>query len=77
MPRWEEGRCLPVAGVQGAERPGPVRQAQVSAYRNEGAAKAAGRESKRGIGDWYSLTLVFKGILLAARRAMARKRRPG
>src|ERR1700685_913038 len=36
-----------------------------SAYRREvAAAEAAGRQAKRGVNDWYSFTLAFKGVLL-------------
>jgi len=38
---------------------------EASAYRREvAAAEAAARESRRGVSDWYSFTLAFKGVLL-------------
>jgi uncharacterized membrane protein len=38
---------------------------EASAYLREvAAAKAATKESKRGVSDWYSFTLAFKGVLL-------------
>jgi uncharacterized membrane protein len=38
---------------------------EASAYLREvAAAKAAAKESKRGVSDWYSFTLAFKGVLL-------------
>jgi uncharacterized membrane protein len=38
---------------------------EASAYLREvAAAKEAARESKRGVSDWYSFTLAFKGVLL-------------
>ena len=38
---------------------------EASAYLREvAAAEAATRESKRGVSDWYSFTLAFKGVLL-------------
>jgi len=38
---------------------------EAGAYRREGAAaEAAARESRRGVSDWYSFTLAFKGVLL-------------
>jgi uncharacterized membrane protein len=38
---------------------------EASAYRREvAAAEAAGRQAKRGVNDWYSFTLAFKGVLL-------------
>lgn len=38
---------------------------EASAYLREvAAAEAAARESKRGVSDWYSFTLAFKGVLL-------------
>jgi uncharacterized membrane protein len=38
---------------------------EASAYLREvAAAKSATRESKRGVSDWYSFTLAFKGVLL-------------
>jgi len=38
---------------------------EASAYLREvAAAEAATRESRRGVSDWYSFTLAFKGVLL-------------
>ncbi|HET9081547.1 MAG TPA: hypothetical protein VFO01_13690 [Trebonia sp.] len=38
---------------------------EASAYLREvAAAETATRESKRGVSDWYSFTLAFKGVLL-------------
>lgn len=38
---------------------------EAGAYRREvAAAEAAARESRRGVSDWYSFTLAFKGVLL-------------
>src|SRR3981189_2642526 len=38
---------------------------EASAYLREvAAAEAATKESKRGVSDWYSFTLAFKGVLL-------------
>jgi uncharacterized membrane protein len=38
---------------------------EASAYLKEvTAAQQAARESRRGVGDWYSFTLAFKGVLL-------------
>ncbi len=38
---------------------------EASAYLKEvAAAKAAAAESRRGVSDWYSFTLAFKGVLL-------------
>jgi uncharacterized membrane protein len=38
---------------------------EASAYLREvAAAEAAAKESKRGVSDWYSFTLAFKGVLL-------------
>ncbi len=38
---------------------------EASAYLREvSAAETAGRESRRGVSDWYSFTLAFKGVLL-------------
>jgi uncharacterized membrane protein len=38
---------------------------EASAYLREvTAAKEAAKESKRGVNDWYSFTLAFKGVLL-------------
>ena len=38
---------------------------EAGAYRREvAAAEAAARESRRGVSDWYSFTLSFKGVLL-------------
>jgi uncharacterized membrane protein len=38
---------------------------EASAYLREvAAAEAAGRQAKRGVSDWYSFTLAFKGVLL-------------
>jgi uncharacterized membrane protein len=38
---------------------------EASAYLKEvAAAEAATKESKRGVNDWYSFTLAFKGVLL-------------
>jgi uncharacterized membrane protein len=38
---------------------------EASAYLREvAAAEAAGRQAKRGVNDWYSFTLAFKGVLL-------------
>jgi uncharacterized membrane protein len=38
---------------------------EAGAYRREvAAAEAASRESRRGVSDWYSFTLAFKGVLL-------------
>jgi uncharacterized membrane protein len=38
---------------------------EASAYLREvAAAEAATRESRRGVTDWYSFTLAFKGVLL-------------
>src|SRR6202035_1070100 len=38
---------------------------EASAYLREGAAaEAATKEAKRGVTDWYSFTLAFKGVLL-------------
>jgi uncharacterized membrane protein len=38
---------------------------EASAYLREvAAAETATKESKRGVGDWYSFTLAFKGVLL-------------
>ena len=38
---------------------------EASAYRREvAAAEAAAGESRRGVSDWYSFTLAFKGVLL-------------
>jgi uncharacterized membrane protein len=38
---------------------------EASAYLREvTAAQAATKESKRGVSDWYSFTLAFKGVLL-------------
>ena len=38
---------------------------EASAYLREvAAAQAATKESKRGVTDWYSFTLAFKGVLL-------------
>ena len=38
---------------------------EASAYLKEvAAAEAAAKEAKRGVSDWYSFTLAFKGVLL-------------
>jgi uncharacterized membrane protein len=38
---------------------------EASAYLREvAAAEAAGKQAKRGVSDWYSFTLAFKGVLL-------------
>jgi uncharacterized membrane protein len=38
---------------------------EAGAYRREvAAAEAAARESRRGVSDWYSFILAFKGVLL-------------
>jgi uncharacterized membrane protein len=38
---------------------------EASAYLREvAAAEAAPRQARRGVGDWYSFTLAFKGVLL-------------
>jgi uncharacterized membrane protein len=38
---------------------------EASAYQREvTAAEAAAKQSKRGVSDWYSFTLAFKGVLL-------------
>jgi uncharacterized membrane protein len=38
---------------------------EASAYLREvAAAEAAARQSRRGVNDWYSFTLAFKGVLL-------------
>jgi uncharacterized membrane protein len=38
---------------------------EASAYLREvAAAEAAGRQARRGVRDWYSFTLAFKGVLL-------------
>jgi uncharacterized membrane protein len=38
---------------------------EASAYLREvAAAEAAGRQARRGVNDWYSFTLAFKGVLL-------------
>jgi uncharacterized membrane protein len=38
---------------------------EASAYLREvAAAESAARESRRGVSDWYSFTLAFKGVLL-------------
>jgi uncharacterized membrane protein len=38
---------------------------EASAYQREvTAAEAAGKESRRGVSDWYAFTLAFKGVLL-------------
>jgi uncharacterized membrane protein len=38
---------------------------EASAYQREvTAAQAAAKEGKRGVSDWYSFTLAFKGVLL-------------
>jgi uncharacterized membrane protein len=38
---------------------------EASAYLREvAAAEAAGKEARRGVGDWYAFTLAFKGVLL-------------
>ena len=38
---------------------------EASAYlRQVAAAESAARESRRGVSDWYSFTLAFKGVLL-------------
>jgi uncharacterized membrane protein len=38
---------------------------EASAYLREvAAAEAAGKETKRGVSDWYAFTLAFKGVLL-------------
>jgi len=38
---------------------------EASAYLREvAAAEAAAKEAKRGVSDWYSFTLAFKGVLL-------------
>ncbi|HEX7165064.1 MAG TPA: hypothetical protein VF223_27940 [Trebonia sp.] len=38
---------------------------EAGAYQREvAAAEAAARESRRGVSDWYSFTLAFKGVLL-------------
>jgi uncharacterized membrane protein len=38
---------------------------EASAYRREvAAAEAAAKQAKRGVTDWYSFTLAFKGVLL-------------
>ena len=38
---------------------------EASAYlKEDAAAEAATKESKRGVSDWYSFTLAFKGVLL-------------
>jgi uncharacterized membrane protein len=38
---------------------------EASAYQREvAAAEAAGRQSRRGVSDWYSFALAFKGVLL-------------
>jgi uncharacterized membrane protein len=38
---------------------------EASAYLREvAAAQAAGKQARRGVSDWYSFTLAFKGVLL-------------
>jgi uncharacterized membrane protein len=38
---------------------------EASAYLKQvAAAESAARETRRGVGDWYSFTLAFKGVLL-------------
>jgi len=38
---------------------------EASAYLREvAAAQAAGQQARRGVSDWYSFTLAFKGVLL-------------
>jgi len=42
-----------------------ARHDEASAYLKEvAAAQEATRQSRRGVGDWYSFTLAFKGVLL-------------